>query len=202
MGMNSTTPSPKNLPGALGSNGVFNNVVAGGVGGFAFTSPNPLPQLSPPSQQMLGPSVYTPLTAQSTLQQQQQPALKRGRYEPDVSGGYDDGDDEGDLSGDGADHQDFDFSGGAQQQYAQHQSGGNGEQDGDQKARPYVVISFDEKIWDTDDEFLVRTGACVRCKNLKVRCEFTTGDPHTCRRCMNGGHECSVPGKKKRKQPP
>lgn len=43
--------------------------------------------------------------------------------------------------------------------------------------------------------------ACVRCKNLKVRCEFTT-DPHSCRRCLNGGHECAIPGRKKRRQPP
>ncbi|KAI5117668.1 hypothetical protein M0805_009701 [Coniferiporia weirii] len=43
--------------------------------------------------------------------------------------------------------------------------------------------------------------ACVRCKNLKVRCEFTT-DPNTCRRCLNGRHDCTTPGRKKRRQPP
>ncbi|KAL5525464.1 hypothetical protein ACEPAG_6800 [Sanghuangporus baumii] len=47
----------------------------------------------------------------------------------------------------------------------------------------------------------VHRAACVRCRNLKVRCEFTT-DPNTCRRCLNGGHECAIPGRKKRRQPP
>ncbi|THH07455.1 hypothetical protein EW145_g3361 [Phellinidium pouzarii] len=47
----------------------------------------------------------------------------------------------------------------------------------------------------------VHRQACGRCKNLKVRCEFTT-DPNTCRRCLNGGHECAIPGRKKRRQPP
>ncbi|GBE88352.1 hypothetical protein SCP_1301670 [Sparassis crispa] len=44
-------------------------------------------------------------------------------------------------------------------------------------------------------------GACKRCKGLKVRCEFIT-DPDTCKRCKNGGHECVIPGRKKRKPPP
>ncbi|KAJ3568477.1 hypothetical protein NP233_g5683 [Leucocoprinus birnbaumii] len=44
-------------------------------------------------------------------------------------------------------------------------------------------------------------GACARCKNLKVKCEFIT-DPETCKRCLNGGHECVIPGRKKRRVPP
>ncbi|OBZ72273.1 Protein priB [Grifola frondosa] len=44
-------------------------------------------------------------------------------------------------------------------------------------------------------------GACARCKGLKVRCEFKT-DPDTCKRCLNGGHECIIPGRKKRRAPP
>ncbi|KAF9453407.1 hypothetical protein P691DRAFT_694680 [Macrolepiota fuliginosa MF-IS2] len=45
------------------------------------------------------------------------------------------------------------------------------------------------------------SGACARCKNLKVKCEFVT-DPETCKRCLNGGHECVIPGRKKRRVPP
>ncbi|TDL17371.1 hypothetical protein BD410DRAFT_550423 [Rickenella mellea] len=44
-------------------------------------------------------------------------------------------------------------------------------------------------------------GACQRCKNLKVRCEFKT-DPSTCKRCLNGGHYCTIPGRRKRRPPP
>nr|GAT60822.1 predicted protein [Mycena chlorophos] len=44
-------------------------------------------------------------------------------------------------------------------------------------------------------------GACARCKNLKVKCEFKT-DTDPCKRCFNGGHECVTPGRKKRKTPP
>ncbi|KAF7312328.1 Zn(2)-C6 fungal-type domain-containing protein [Mycena indigotica] len=44
-------------------------------------------------------------------------------------------------------------------------------------------------------------GACARCKNLKVKCEFKT-DTDPCKRCFNGGHECVTPGRKKRRTPP
>jgi hypothetical protein len=43
--------------------------------------------------------------------------------------------------------------------------------------------------------------ACARCKSLKVRCEFKT-DNDPCKRCLNGGHECVIPGRKKRRTPP
>ncbi|ESK89022.1 hypothetical protein Moror_13103 [Moniliophthora roreri MCA 2997] len=43
--------------------------------------------------------------------------------------------------------------------------------------------------------------ACARCKSLKVRCEFKT-DTDPCKRCLNGGHECVIPGRKKRRTPP
>ncbi|KAF5375594.1 hypothetical protein D9757_008502 [Collybiopsis confluens] len=46
-----------------------------------------------------------------------------------------------------------------------------------------------------------KSGACARCKNLKVRCEFKT-DTDPCKRCLNGGHECIIPGRKKRRTPP
>ena len=74
-----------------------------------------------------------------------------------------------------------------------------------------------------DSPFDGSTGACVRCKGLKVRmntglwksamtywclslvaqvkCEFIT-DLDTCKRCLNGGHECVIPGRKKRRPPP
>lgn len=47
----------------------------------------------------------------------------------------------------------------------------------------------------------ISSGACARCKNLKVRCEFKT-DTDPCKRCLNGGHECVIPGRKKRRTPP
>ncbi|RXW24288.1 hypothetical protein EST38_g1583 [Candolleomyces aberdarensis] len=43
--------------------------------------------------------------------------------------------------------------------------------------------------------------ACARCKNLKVRCEAKT-DNEPCKRCLNGGHECFIPGRKIRRVPP
>jgi len=46
-----------------------------------------------------------------------------------------------------------------------------------------------------------RPGACSRCKTLKVKCEFKT-DTDPCKRCLNGGHECVIPGRKKRRAPP
>jgi hypothetical protein len=43
--------------------------------------------------------------------------------------------------------------------------------------------------------------ACVRCKTLKVKCEFKSNkDP--CKKCLNGGHACQIPGKKPRRTPP
>ncbi|KAI0661577.1 hypothetical protein C8Q70DRAFT_664218 [Cubamyces menziesii] len=44
-------------------------------------------------------------------------------------------------------------------------------------------------------------GACARCKALKVKCEFKT-NPDICKRCLNGNHECIIPGRKKRRAPP
>ncbi|KAF9223844.1 hypothetical protein BS17DRAFT_121764 [Gyrodon lividus] len=45
------------------------------------------------------------------------------------------------------------------------------------------------------------TGACARCKSLKVRCEFR-GDSDTCRRCTSAVQECVIPGRKPRRAPP
>jgi hypothetical protein len=47
--------------------------------------------------------------------------------------------------------------------------------------------------------------ACVRCKNLKVKCEVKSINEvvsEPCRRCKNAGYECVLPGTKKRKAPP
>lgn len=43
--------------------------------------------------------------------------------------------------------------------------------------------------------------ACARCKGLKVRCEAKT-ENEPCKRCLNGGHECFIPGRKIRRVPP
>jgi hypothetical protein len=45
------------------------------------------------------------------------------------------------------------------------------------------------------------SAACTRCKNQKVKCEMKSeSDP--CRRCLNAGQPCIIPGKKKRRAPP
>ncbi|KAJ3971250.1 hypothetical protein EV361DRAFT_912156 [Lentinula raphanica] len=60
----------------------------------------------------------------------------------------------------------------------------------------------DEDIDAADaKEKATKPGACQRCKTLKVRCEFKT-DTDPCKRCLNGGHECIIPGRKKRRTPP
>ncbi|EKM52424.1 uncharacterized protein PHACADRAFT_30944 [Phanerochaete carnosa HHB-10118-sp] len=41
------------------------------------------------------------------------------------------------------------------------------------------------------------TGACTRCKRLKMKCSFADND-NTCARCIVGGHECVVLGRKPR----
>ncbi|KAG1733649.1 uncharacterized protein EDB91DRAFT_1300017 [Suillus paluster] len=45
------------------------------------------------------------------------------------------------------------------------------------------------------------SGACARCKSLKVRCEFR-GDNDTCKRCTGAAQECVIPGRKPRRTPP
>ncbi|KAJ3787022.1 hypothetical protein GGU10DRAFT_156771 [Lentinula aff. detonsa] len=63
--------------------------------------------------------------------------------------------------------------------------------------------SRDDEDIDAADakEKATKPGACQRCKTLKVRCEFKT-DTDPCKRCLNGGHECIIPGRKKRRTPP
>ncbi|KAK7043609.1 hypothetical protein VNI00_008220 [Paramarasmius palmivorus] len=46
-----------------------------------------------------------------------------------------------------------------------------------------------------------RTGACVHCKSLKVRCEFNPGE-NSCQRCQAGSMECVPRTRKKRKPAP
>ncbi|OCH94437.1 hypothetical protein OBBRIDRAFT_722948 [Obba rivulosa] len=45
------------------------------------------------------------------------------------------------------------------------------------------------------------SGACERCRSLKVRCDFAD-DPDTCKRCFRANADCRIPGRKKRKAPP
>ena len=42
---------------------------------------------------------------------------------------------------------------------------------------------------------------CTRCQMLKVKCEFRS-DTDPCKRCLNGGHECVIWKRKKRRTPP
>ncbi|KAF8071700.1 hypothetical protein FPV67DRAFT_1482356 [Lyophyllum atratum] len=59
----------------------------------------------------------------------------------------------------------------------------------------------DQDVSDAKDTAKAKAGACGRCKNLKVKCEFKT-DTDPCKRCLNGGHDCIIPGRKKRRTPP
>ncbi|KAJ6531716.1 hypothetical protein B0H19DRAFT_1272920 [Mycena capillaripes] len=62
----------------------------------------------------------------------------------------------------------------------------------------------DDMEGDVEEEGGARAkppGACARCKNLKVKCEFKT-ETDPCKRCFNGGHDCVTPGRKKRRTPP
>lgn len=71
------------------------------------------------------------------------------------------------------------------------------------KAKSWVRPSECYDTWANLHFFneIARQGACARCKTLKVRCEFKT-DTDPCKRCLNGGHDCMIPGRKKRRTPP
>ncbi|RDX49727.1 hypothetical protein OH76DRAFT_1482841 [Lentinus brumalis] len=43
-----------------------------------------------------------------------------------------------------------------------------------------------------------RTGACARCRRLKMKCTFNQTDDEVCSRCVAGGYECVFPGRKPR----
>ncbi|KAM5540997.1 hypothetical protein V8D89_005308 [Ganoderma adspersum] len=43
-----------------------------------------------------------------------------------------------------------------------------------------------------------RTGACTRCRRLKMKCKFTSPADEACSRCGPGGYECIVPRRKPR----
>ncbi|KAG0702772.1 hypothetical protein DFH29DRAFT_919637 [Suillus ampliporus] len=45
------------------------------------------------------------------------------------------------------------------------------------------------------------TGACARCKSLKVRCEFSKHGNNTCKRCTGAGQQCVIPERKPRRTP-
>jgi Fungal Zn(2)-Cys(6) binuclear cluster domain len=67
----------------------------------------------------------------------------------------------------------------------------------DQKAKPSVTFRC------LIHHYLIshRIRACARCKSLKVKCEVKhEGEP--CKRCINGGHDCKIPGRKIRRVPP
>ncbi|KAF7373447.1 Zn(2)-C6 fungal-type domain-containing protein [Mycena sanguinolenta] len=62
----------------------------------------------------------------------------------------------------------------------------------------------DDEMYSESEEAGARVkvrGACIRCKNLKVKCQFET-ETGPCKRCFNGGHKCATPGRKKRGGPP
>ncbi|KAJ7650392.1 hypothetical protein FB45DRAFT_17028 [Roridomyces roridus] len=46
-----------------------------------------------------------------------------------------------------------------------------------------------------------RSTRCERCRDKHRKCEFKT-DADSCERCLDGDHDCVVPGRKKRKTPP
>ncbi|RDB26065.1 Protein priB [Hypsizygus marmoreus] len=58
-----------------------------------------------------------------------------------------------------------------------------------------------ETVSDAKEGAKAKPGACARCKNLKVKCEFKT-DTDPCKRCLNAGQPCVIPGRKKRRTPP
>ncbi|KAI0784236.1 hypothetical protein C8Q75DRAFT_736365 [Abortiporus biennis] len=72
---------------------------------------------------------------------------------------------------------------------------------GSEDAPPYQEGDADQDDSRSTEVKQRPAGACARCKGLKVKCEFKT-DPDTCKRCLNGGHECIIPGRKKRRAPP
>ncbi|EMD34175.1 hypothetical protein CERSUDRAFT_159676 [Gelatoporia subvermispora B] len=61
--------------------------------------------------------------------------------------------------------------------------------------------AWDNEQHEKGEDVRPRTGACERCRSLKVRCDFAD-DPDTCRRCSRANAECRIPGRKKRKAPP
>lgn len=66
---------------------------------------------------------------------------------------------------------------------------------------PYYDHDADELQHDKNDQKAKPIRACARCKTLKVKCEVKNeGDP--CKRCLNGGHDCVIPGRKIRRVPP
>jgi len=71
--------------------------------------------------------------------------------------------------------------------------------DSKDKAKPYDGLLPHHPVTNPLSHFRAR--ACARCKNLKVRCEAKT-EHEPCKRCLNGGHECFIPGRKVRRVPP
>jgi hypothetical protein len=74
----------------------------------------------------------------------------------------------------------------------------------EQEKRP-LDLAGDESSDGQDPSLAVHSRACIRCKTLKVKCEVKSiedkvTDP--CRRCSNGGYDCVLPGRKKRRAPP
>lgn len=58
--------------------------------------------------------------------------------------------------------------------------------------------SDDEDQEDRNQPTQRLPGACRYCKKLKMKCEFLSPDAASCKRCMQGGHQCVVEGRKQR----
>lgn len=72
--------------------------------------------------------------------------------------------------------------------------------DDDNHHDPRTVVSDPQELLESANRPRP-TGACARCKSLKVRCEFR-GDNDTCKRCTGAGQDCVIPGRKPRRTPP
>lgn len=76
----------------------------------------------------------------------------------------------------------------------------DGELDNDHKDKTKTWVLFSIYLYLT---VLMKncSSACLRCRGQKVRCEMRS-ENESCKRCLNGGHECVIPGPKKRRVPP
>ncbi|KAG1726257.1 kinase-like domain-containing protein [Suillus paluster] len=74
------------------------------------------------------------------------------------------------------------------------------EDDDDDDDQPRTMIPKLQEFPELANK-LKPSGACARCKSLKVRCEFR-GDNDTCKRCTGAAQECVIPGRKPRRTLP
>ncbi|KAF7965459.1 hypothetical protein HWV62_43471 [Athelia sp. TMB] len=71
----------------------------------------------------------------------------------------------------------------------------------DDDLEPMNMVEDEDSKDGKDSKSKLGGGACQRCKGLKVKCEFPSAED-ACRRCMNAGKPCWIPGRKKRRTPP